>query len=86
MLLLPLPFPFCNNGQAATVKRFNLLKHSVYFRLGNQPTFIGEIDHSLLVPPFGAPGPEPNKARDRTQRSDRQGGAAIPPLLKLLTT
>src|SRR6516165_7830325 len=42
------------------------------FGLGDQPTFIGEIDHSLLVPPFGAPGPEPNKARDRAQGSDRQ--------------
>jgi hypothetical protein len=72
MLLLPLPFPFCNNGQAATVKLVNLLKHSVYFGLGDQPTFIGETDHSLLVPPSGAPGPEPNKARDRTQRGDRQ--------------
>ena len=72
MLLLPLPFPFCNDGQAATVKLVNLLKHSVYFGLGDQPTFIGEIDHSLLVPPFGAPGPEPNKVRDRAQRSDRQ--------------
>jgi hypothetical protein len=65
-------FPFCNDGQAATIKLVNLLKHSVYFRLDDQPTFIGEIDHSLLVPPFGAPGPEPNKARDRDQRSNRQ--------------
>jgi hypothetical protein len=72
VLLLPLPFPFCNDGQAATVKLANLLKHSVYFGLGDQPTFIGEIDHSVLVPPFGAPGPEPNKARDRAQRSDLQ--------------
>ena len=65
-------FPVRNYGQAATVKLVNLLKHSVYFGLGDQPTFIGEIDHSLLVPPFGAPGPEPNKARDVAQRSDRQ--------------
>ena len=71
MLLLPLPFPICNDGQAATVKLVNLLKHSIYFGLGDEPTFIGEIDHSLLVP-FGAPGPEPNKARDRAQHSDRQ--------------
>jgi hypothetical protein len=72
VLLLPLPFPFCNDGQATTVKLVNLLEHCVYFRLGDQRTLIGEIDHSLLVPPFGAPGPEPNKARDRAQRSDRQ--------------
>ena len=71
MLLLPLPFAFCNDGQAATVKLVNLLKHSVYFGLGDQSTFIGEIDHSLLAP-FGAPGPEPNQASDRAQRSDRQ--------------
>jgi hypothetical protein len=70
VLLLPLPFPFCNDGQAATVKLVNLLKHFVYFGLGDQPTFIGEIDHSLLVLPFGA-GPEPNKARNRAQGSDR---------------
>jgi len=67
VLLLPLPFPFCNDGQAATVKLVNLLKHSVYFGLGDQSTFIGQIDHPLLVPPFGAPDPEPNKARDRAQ-------------------
>jgi hypothetical protein len=72
VLLLQFPFPFCNDGQAATVKLDNLLKHSVYFGLGDQPTFIGAIDHSLLVPPCGAPGPEPNKARDRAQRSDLQ--------------
>jgi hypothetical protein len=72
VLLLPLPFPFCNDGQTATVKLVNLLKHSVYFGLGDQPTFIGEIDQSLLVPPFGAPGPEPNRARDRAQGRDRQ--------------
>jgi hypothetical protein len=72
VLLLPLPFPFCNDGQTATVKLVNLFKHSVYFGLGDQPTFIGAVDHSLLVAPFGAPGPEPNKARDRTQRSGRQ--------------
>jgi hypothetical protein len=72
VLLLPLRFPFCNDRQAATVKLVNLLKHSVYFVLGDQPTFISEIDYSLLVPPFGAPDPEPNKARDRTQRGDRQ--------------
>jgi hypothetical protein len=72
VLLLPLPFPFCDDGQAATVKLVNLCKHSVYFGLGDQPTFIGKIDHSLLVPPFGAPGPERNKARDRAQGSDLQ--------------
>jgi hypothetical protein len=55
-----------------TVKLVNLLKHSVYFGLGDQPTFIGEMDHSFLAPPFGAPGPGLNKARDRAQRSDRQ--------------
>jgi hypothetical protein len=72
VLQLPLPFPFCNDGQAATVKLVNLIKHSIYFGLGDQPTLIGEIDHSLLAPPFAASGPEPNKARDRAQRSDRQ--------------
>jgi hypothetical protein len=72
VLLLPLPFPFRNDGQKATVKLVNLIKHSVYFGLDDQPAFIGEIDHSLLVPPFGAPGPEPDKSRDRTQRGDRQ--------------
>jgi hypothetical protein len=72
VLPLPLRFAFCNDRQAATVKLVNLFKHSVYFGLGDQPTFISEIDHSLLVPPFGAPGPEPNKARDRTQHGDRQ--------------
>ena len=72
VLLLALPFPFCNDGHAATVKLANLRKHSVYFRLDDQPTFIGAIDHSLLVPPFGAPGPAPNSARDRDQRSNRQ--------------
>jgi len=63
VLLLPLPLPFCNDGQAATVKLVHLLKHSVYFGLGDQPPFIGEIDLSLLVPPFDAPGPEPNKVQ-----------------------
>jgi hypothetical protein len=65
-------FPFCNDRQAPTIKLVNLLKHSVYFSLVDQPTFIGSTDHSLLVPPFGAPGPEPNKARDRAQGSDLQ--------------
>ena len=72
VLLLQFPFSFCNDGQAGTVKLVNLLKHSVYFGLGDQPTFIGAIDHNLLVPPYGAPGPEPNKARDRAQRNDLQ--------------